>query len=499
MPIFVSSTTAARRHGVYAIRRTPPATIRAAGTGVVAIIAQFPWGPDQVLTTPAGTKELLDMVAPSGMTRTGSGYLSLLGKAYPTLRFVRVVGSGAAKASATLTQTGPVDVLTVEAKYKGSGGNSLSAVVDNATDGDVNHFNLTVSCTGASGTTTDVFENLNYSGTGDDSVPTFSSKLLVGAITRLAAGRPTNGTYTFSGGSDGTVTGSDYVGTAGAPDAGISLLEADNSIAHFFTDDPGDTLRAAVNAGIKAHAELMGDRIGYVCGDADLTSAEVVTDAANYRSEFVVYADPWVYVYDDVTGAEQLVPPTGFAASVAAQVSPSTSIAWKDPEVGEMLTGIVRLAQPRGQAAADLTDAGVCCLIEEENGGHRFEAGVVTIAPSDPSRRTLARTRMGVYIAKSFVQSVRSFVDAPNVPANWDLILGALDAFMSGLKKAQHNDPNHTPHVRDYAILDLSAVNSQSDLDNGIFTIPLNVKTSSAMEKIFLSIQYGESVTVKAS
>jgi len=51
----------------------------------------------------------------------------------------------------------------------------------------------------------------------------------------------------------------------------------------------------------------------------------------------------------------------------------------------------------------------------------------------------------------------------------------------------------------DYAIGDLAGVNSQQSLAAGNFYIPLDVQTSAAMERIFLSIRFGEGVTVTAA
>lgn len=500
MGVWISSKSAARRHSVYAIARTPPATVKATGTGVVAMVGEFPWGPKQVLTTPAGTKELIQMFAPPGMSHLGSAYLSLIAKGFPSLRIVRAMASsGTVKATCALVD-GATTVGTITAKYEGTAGNSLTATVSTASDGDSNHFDLAVTVTGTSGTTTDVFKNLNGSATGTktDVSTMLAGKLLVGGIAWGTSGRPASATLTFSTGADGTIAAADYVGTASTGDKGLALLETDKSIRHVFVGDPGGTHRATVMAGVKAHADLMGDRIGYIHGANGLTKSQVVSDVASYRSENVVYCAPWAYISDDTTGAEQLVPPSGFGASVAAQLSPSTSIAWKDNEVGTMLGGIVRLETDYGQGVPDLTDAGVACLIREENGGHRFEAGVTTIAPSEPTKRNLTRTRMGQYIAVSFANSVRSMVDSPNVTSNQVSLVGALQSFMDVLVSNKDQDPNHTPFVAAYEILDLAAENSQAEVDNGDFTIPLNVKIGSAMERIFLSIQHGESVTIKS-
>jgi phage tail sheath protein FI len=497
MGVWISAKSAATRHGVYAISATPPKTIQAIGTGVAAIVGQFPWGPSQTLTTPASTKEMLQMFAPEGSTRTSGGYLSLINKGFPTLKIVRVLGSDAVIAHGHLVD-GATEIVKVTLKYPGTLGNSVTAAITTASDGDANHFNLDVSLTGTSGTTTDSFKNLNYSATGTHSAPSFTDKVLVGAITSVNNGRPDNATgVTFSAGSDGTVSAASYVGTAGTGNLGIALLEGDSEVRAVFVDDCGSSYRATVNAGLQAHATLMGDRLAYINGNSGMTLASTIVDKANYVSnERVVYVDPWVYAYDDVTGAEQLCEPSSFVASVACQVSPSTSVAWKDSEVGAMLGGVVRLQNDRGQGAATNTAAGVCTIVSEQNGGHRIEAGVLTCANITPANKNITRTRMGDYIANSFVRSSRGLVDSPNVEENQVIEVATLQKFLDGLKAAAKSDPNHSPHIVDYSIGDLSAYNSANDLANGEFTIPASVQLSSAQEKIFLLLQYGEGVTV---
>jgi hypothetical protein len=498
MSVFVTSKSSVSRHGVFAISKTPPALIQAIGTGVACIIGQFPWGPNGTagVVTPTDPADRALQLAPPGMSRTGDGYLSTIAKGFPTLKFVRVLGSTAAKATASLLETA-TPIVTVTLKYEGTAGNSVDCIVAAATDGDANHFNLTVQVTGTSGTTEDILENLNYSGTGADSVPDLSQAVLIGSIVKANAGTPDVGTTTCTGGLDGTIASAQYIGTAGTGDSGIAACENDSSIRVVFTDDPGNTDRAAVNAGLQAHAVLQGDRLAVINGNSGLTLAATQTDVASYRSTRVVYVDPWVNIYDDTDGSLQLVSPASFGAAVITQVSPSTSPAWKAQEVGDMLAGVVSLENARGAGAGSNTVQGIMTMIEEEGGGFRYEAGKLTTLTA--GQTNITRMRMGDYIAVSFVRSARSFVDAPNLAFNQGLLTGSLDGFMLALKQAQTQDPNHTPHVLDYSIDDLSAANPQAQLDAGQYSIPLSVKTSSAMEQIWLEIQYGETVTVTAT
>lgn len=500
MPVFVTSKSVARRHGVFAIEQTPPGTIRATGTSTSAIIEQFPWGPAQTLYTPSSSSDFIQKFAPFGMSHTGSGYLAFIRKAWPLLKAVRVIDAATAvQATATIPKSGPTNMLTLTLLFPGTAGNSVTATVASASDGDANHFNLTVTVTGASGTTTDTLINLNYSGVGADSVPDLTKTLLLGAITKLATGVPTPGTYTFSSGTNGTIDGTTYVGTQGANDKGVAKLEGDRTIDGFFCGDPGNSIRAVVNAGFEAHANFMTDRVAYINGNSGQSSSAAISDVASYRSIRTCYVDPWVYIFDDVTGAKTLVPAACFAASVAAQLPPSTSIGWKDDAVQAMLSGIQDLEADRGEATADLTDAGISVINREDQGGFTFEAGVNTFNPSNPAKGTLARTRMGHYLGRSIATSLRSNVDAPNVPVVQEDEVHAVSTFLGTLEKnAKSGDPARVVHILKGVIGDLNAANAQADLDAGEFSIPVEVKTSASQAKIFVLLTYGETVNPTA-
>ena len=596
--VWITSIANTNQHGVFAIDVPPPAQIQPTGTGYAAMAAQFPWGPDD--ETPyevTSMGEAKQLFAPAGSDRLSTGYLALLGKAFANLALARVMGTNATKSSATLDD-GTDDIVTVEAKYKGPMGDDISLEVKDATDGDADHWNLVATLTGDSGNTVETFHNLNCSGTGADALGStqadIAQRVLIGAITKLVAGRPDNGTYTMSGGSTGTNvaaaknipngssvnvlsataktagsggnsititiatasdadanhfnvtitdgvtpqtltnqnisgTGSDVIGTAtlvtfaklvnGRPangtytltggvsgaisaaryTAAIAKFEGNKRIRQVFADDCGSSFRPTVNAALVAHAEAMGDRIAFINGDSGVSAAATVrTDAANYSSTRCIYADPWVYIYDDTTGSEQLVPGSSFQASVRSQLSPSTSIAWKSEEVQAMLRGIVRLEYSRGLAAGTNSEAGVATFIREESGGHTIEAGVLTIAPANPAKRNDTRTAMGDYMAISLAKSLRPYVDAPNVRATWDLIIPPIHAFLTGLKKAADTDPAHLPHIVDFALGRVNDANTRAEIARGELKLPLQVQTSAGIEKLVFLFQFGPTVSVTA-
>ncbi len=411
-------------------------------------------------------------------------------------------------------------LLTVAAKYAGVAGNSITVTTSAPTDSNVAHFNMSVSVTGVSGTTTDVFQNLNYSGApSTNSSPSLLNAILTGAITlqynanntvalgttgstTMAGG--TNaaayGTFSMSTGSNGSaIAAADYVGTAGLADKGVALCETDLLVRHVFSDYPGASIQLAVNQGLQAHALYMGDRVCYINGPQgqSVSAAESYHVSNSLVSDRTVYCDPWVYINDEVTGAMTLVPSAPFACSVATQLPTSTSISWKNPEVTQnMLSGIVGIEILRGVAAGANTLVGICTFQPEQLGGFSIEAGVVTEAVSDPSRARLTRRRVGDLVATTFVEQTRGFIDSPNVPSNQNNIVQALVALLEGLKDAQSFDPNHHDHIINYGVQSLAAANTPASLANGLFIIPVQVQTSSGIEKLFLAIQFGESVQV---
>jgi hypothetical protein len=505
MPVFVSSKSAAgNAHGVFALDQTNAPLVQLTSTNVACLVGQFPWGPSQQIVSPASPKDRLNTFAPFGMDHTGSGYLSIIRKAWPDLRIIRVLSSTAQNAGAFLLDGSSNVIGGIGAKYNGTAGNSITVTVSNASDGDPNHFNASITIAGSGGSTTDLLENLNYSGIGGDSVVDLTNSLLVGLVFGgvsggATAGRPVNGTTTMSGGTDGTLVSGDYVGTAGTGDKGIALAEGDDEIRQIFTDDCGSLLRNAVNSGLTQHAESMGDRVAFMAGDSGMTIAQTQTDVDNYRSTRVVYMDPWVMEADDVDGTLHALPPQSFGASVASQLPPSTSIAWKSGEVGSMLNGITSL-QPggdRGSARVSNTNHGIVTIFKFAGGGFRFEADPTTIAPITPAKKSLRRTRVGDAIAISFTDSVRDQVDAPNVPVVQQQLMNALNRLLANLKNAQNRDPAHEFFIKDYSPPVIGS--TASEIQQGELEIDIDVQVGAAAERIFLGINFGETVTISAS
>jgi hypothetical protein len=492
--LFQSYISPSLPRGVYAVSTPPPASITPTGTGNSIAVAQFPWGPAKTLTYPGSMPAFWATFAPAGMTRTGGAHLSTIRKGWPSLGGVRVIGPTAAAATCTLQTSGAVTVLTLTALYPGTQGNSIICTVAAASDGVTGHYKLTVQVSSASGTTTEIYDNNNQTGTGTTVTPNFTGSLLIASGTAGTNGTIVNGATTMAGGTNGTVAALQYTGTPGANDYGFALLEADNTIDGIFTDD--NSSYSGVNAGLVAHLAITQDRIGYLSGIAGQTAAQAQTDVANYRSVNAVYVDPWVMVADDTTGAISNQPGACWAASVAAQIPPSLSISARMATVGNLLRGISSLEANRSFNKAANTAAGIATLIPGNQGGYTFEAGVNTSLVS--GQTDLTRTRMGIYIARSAVNAWYPYVDAPNVPFFQQDLINSAFQFLSQLKTNAKVNPAVLPYIVNFD-MPLSGLNTAAYLASGGYDVAANIQTGSSMARISLSMSYGTTVSISAT
>lgn len=497
MSIYQPSISNALGPGVYGVNVKPAATLPAEGTGVCCLVEEMPWGPSQVLYEPTDTGDQILTYYPPGMSRNLPGPLALSGKGWPTLFILRVTAaSGTVKASAIFPSSVPANILTVTLKYTGAAGNAAVGTISPASDGNTNHVDLTVVVTGASGTTRDFVPNLNVSGVGADylGADVLPNCRLIGTIAKDAAGIPAAGSVAFTAGADGSVVAADYVGTQGFGDKGLAATETETSINHIFFGNVSANA-STCNTGLQQHAIFMGSRMAYAAGIAGQTAAQAQTDvAAVGRADQFVYVDPWMQQISDQDSTTQTIPAPSMCASVAAQLSPSTKISWRDPEVAALMSACVGVESQRGSQALTNSKAGIVTLIKKKGGGFAFYTDATSNAPVNTGAPTIADTRMSQYILSSAEDGFQTNVNGPNVPATQLPMRAALTHFMEGLLYNRDHDPAHNPYVKDYSLGDDEASNPQNNLDAGDYAIPVNAQTDAGMVRIFIPLQLGPSV-----
>lgn len=512
MGLFVSQLP--NTSGVFAAKVPSPAQVTPTGTGASIIVGQFPWGPPNV-EVPPGTLSLASLFQvfnPPGSNRLNSAYLSMIRKGWPNPGAVRAAGPSAVGANVFLTNNLSQNVVQVFAAYPGSLGNSIIATVGASGDGNTNHWKLTLSLSGNSGTTLEIYDNLNTSGVGPDVLPSqnkgvgnvttigapgsnVATSVLAASVTKVVNGVPAAGNYVLGGGTDGTVTATQYVGSQGQNDFGFALLESDRVVNNVFTDDCGSSLRAAVNTGLVGHVTLTSDRIGFINGNSGQTAAAAQSDVSNYRSPWICYVDPWTYIFDDVTGAMQLTPPSCWGASLASQMPPSLSIAWR--AVGSPLMSQIKgLEQNRGSAAGNNTSAGISTIDYGVNGGFYFEQDVNTSAVSGQS--DLLSSRMDQFLGRSVVNAWQPYVNAPNINFFQQDLLNSLQQFLQQLKDNTKINPAVLPFIANFSTPSTQG-NTPTSIAQGIFQAFAQVAYGSSMKQVVFQLQSGVGVQISSS
>lgn len=475
MSLFIDNESQANAPGFYAIDVPPPIVLQGVSSGYLGIAFQGEWGPDGVVGEPVSTPEFLDTYFPAGCPRTSSGYRALMRRRLP-LRPVRVVGSTAAAATATIAGTG--GNLTASAKYKGTVGNSITITIS----GSGSTRDITVRLRDAAGRQTEEIYAAVPLPAGGVAVTVdvsrsklLASMVLAGTMTVF----PANGTTTMSTGSNGVVGSAEY-------EAALALLAPRKDVGVVCVDDCGSSARAAVNAALLAHYNLTRDRIVVLQDDVDAVYATVKTTVGGLRSPGVIAMGLWAKCLDD-DGVERVTPWATFVASALLALLPHESHAWHDDQVSRLydaVTGYQGPFNPEDPAiqAAAMAD-GICLPQRRDRGGWALLHDRTTSLTQGKIYATTARLK--IYWSKSIRAGTASYQNGPNARTRRKDQIAIVRDFMTREVSAGRCEA--------FATQDLTTV---SDRTNAIARFSLRATTPGVQERTFLLVEAGESVVI---
>jgi phage tail sheath protein FI len=186
----------------------------------------------------------------------------------------------------------------------------------------------------------------------------------------------------------------------------------------------------AVQLGMIAHCELMGDRVAILDPPPGLNAQQVKEwrqDKAGYDSKYAALYWPWVKVFDPPTGRNVFVPPSGHVAGVWGR-SDDTRGVHKAP-ANEVIRGAVTLETQITKAEHGLLNpVGINCIRAFPGGGIRIY-GARTLS-SDPAWRYLNVRRLFNYLEESILNGTQWVVFEPNDDALWARIRRTISAFL---------------------------------------------------------------------
>ncbi|MGP4004440.1 phage tail sheath subtilisin-like domain-containing protein [Streptomyces sp. 8N706] len=186
----------------------------------------------------------------------------------------------------------------------------------------------------------------------------------------------------------------------------------------------------AVQLGLIAHCEQMGDRMAVIDPPPGLNARDIRVwrqETANYDSKYAALYYPWIKVFDPSTGQPHLIPPSGHLSGIWARNDAERGV-HKAP-ANEVVRGAVDLELQITRGEQDLLNPiGVNCIRAFPGRGIRVW-GARTLA-SDPAWRYLNVRRYFNYLEESILVGTQWVVFEPNDLALWSRIRRNISAFL---------------------------------------------------------------------
>ena len=336
-----------------------------------------------------------------------------------------------------------VGAYKITALASGPSGNDISVEVTIPDDSPEDVFKLTVR---GSGGKVEEFEGLTTK-RGRQSAQTVvnaRSELIRLEETSPSPQRPNAGTISLSGGNHpqaaapARLSPQDYVGDP-SDRTGFGGLEAIDNVTMVSVPDlmaayekgmiDSEGLQA-VQLGLIAHAELMGDRVAILDPPPRMNAQQILEwrrDKVGYDSKQAVLYWPWVKVFDPPTGNKIFVPPSGHMAGIWAR-NDSTRGVHKAP-ANEVVRGAISLEMNITKGEHDqLNPVGINCIRSFPSRGMRVW-GARTLS-SDAAWRYLNVRRFFNYLEKSILTGTDWVVFEPNDIALWAKIRRTIASFL---------------------------------------------------------------------
>lgn len=465
-----------RLPGLYVSERGPQGFIRGRSLATIGLAGKCVRGPI-VPTSITSVGRFVEVFGErdygSGGALIGECWKALVNKPFGALVIRRVAASDAVKASFTWETAaggGGTAVLRIDASSVGLWGNNVSFKVEDATDEDANHFNLTVKYLGKEV----LYENLDITASNDNLAAAVGSDdgRFVDLV-KIANGRPVNTAATVDGadadafvnlgevvaaftsvaGTEGTLAVGDY-------NSGCDDLAVYPGIAVVLVPEAVTGSAATFHSNLVTLASEVSDRIfltwAQAHGQAVATEITQIGTQITTRSDRILWAYNSPYTVDPDTDAEMQTAPHVWMAAILSQID--IDVHAGSFETVALLAGISRVTNT-SLSRADLIalqEAGISTL-ERVTEGFQFRSAVTTDLTS--GKTELARRRAADFLQLSAADRLRSYVKRKNTPTIRAQMAAELTAFSEDLMQRERV-------VEDYEI-DQESVNNANQRAQG--------------------------------
>lgn len=357
----------------------------------------------------------------------------------------RLEGTGAVAAAGTLgsTEEGRTS-FTFAAKAKGAAGNNLKVVLSRAPV--VSGFDIAVFEEHTDGTTPTRLEVFNdvvtTVGSPDYLVDVINAESTYITATRVAAGsygdpNSSGGSVTFTGGVDGTVSGTNYTA-----DVFAELSGAHRPLVVFLPSVHED---APSNAGdiYDAAADWASGNYSFVIADTpaniDATGAVDARDDLSSNSSYVAIYWPNVVIADPVSRTRRSmkkVPPGGAIAGLFLKVDTSQGVFKTPAGLPASLSGITGLEKVLTEADITAVYAGGVNAVRNVPGAGVVVMGGKTLSKARQADQNINVRRSLNYLEKSLIDLTQFAVFENNNATLWARISTVCSVFLGDFWRA---------------------------------------------------------------
>lgn len=472
--------------GLYVQELNPPGFIQGVSLSKLGVVGQTLRGPVDTpveITSPARFTEVFGDRGRFGSTVEVNGVRNfLMNKQWGSYVVVRAAAAAAAVGSRTFNATA-TPILRVDASSPGAWSGDITIDIVAATDGVGVHFDLIVNYRGTSVR----YQNLNVNGASDDNLASSVGNDLgrLVTLTKLGNGRPdsiASAALNGTPGTDGTIADSDYTATG----RGLSKIKAYPGLGVIAV---ADRMTAAIKSACVTAAAASSDRLFLIWnGNHAETQANVITDAALYRSDRILYLQNSPYTFDSEVALEVQTAPHAWMATVLCMTD--VDVDPLDQDNKRFLAAITRLTNEsleRGDLIA-LKNAGICTL--EKQDGVGWADGVVNFLTAGRTRVT--RRRSADFLILSQAKRLVAWVGKTNSLDNRIQMGAEVVAFLTQLRDVEKRI------VEDFSV-DQASQNTEASRAQGIEIILEQVKLVGHILSLVLKAQIGETVTITES
>ena len=196
---------------------------------------------------------------------------------------------------------------------------------------------------------------------------------------------------------------------------------------------PG-ALDAAIQGAVLDHCENSGDRFAILDGQRTSTLTPDAIQGSVRDSDYAALYFPWISVYDPVTGANDIVPPSGHLAGIYARVDTERGV-HKAP-ANEVIRGALGLEKRLSKADQDgLNPDGINVIRAFDS--NLTVWGARTLGGDDNTEfKYINVRRLFLFLRESIDEGTQWVVFEPNDSGLWAKIVRNITAFLTNVWRA---------------------------------------------------------------